>query len=152
MDTRSTWDARELQILFEVHRAEEEGRRCSLRDLLNSLVSIPSPGVHLGLRSLHEASYISGNILSAWNGKAPAGVEDMRNIRLQERGRRAIHQWPSDAPYERLLQIVDHRLAEEIDPEQRSRLVKLREFVVGAGKDVFVSVLAEVARHAAGLP
>jgi hypothetical protein len=66
---------------------------------------------------------------------------------LEERALQLVAGWPStsgEAALEKLLAVLDERIAAEPDEERRSRLEKLRDGVVAAGRDVAVGVLTSV--------
>lgn len=66
---------------------------------------------------------------------------------LGERGARAISAWPPEDPYDALVTVLDRKLAEETNEEQRSKLQKIRDVVLDVGKGVLTAVLTDLARR-----
>lgn len=94
---RRTWEERQLPLLQAIARAEEEydGSRRPLNSLgpwLREASGLDDRDVQLGLRALYEADYVSGNEPGI-NGR----MSDLIGIRLLERGRRTVGQWPPEA-------------------------------------------------------
>lgn len=80
----------------------------------------------------------------------PADHWCVLNPVLTEKGARAIGMWPSEDPYEALVALLESRIREETDEDQRSRLRKLRDSLREVGKGVAVGVLTELVKL--GLP
>jgi hypothetical protein len=64
-------------------------------------------------------------------------------IRLAEKGRRFVGMWPSDDAARALLELLDERIAQEDDPDERTRLQGLREAAKNVGQGVLSGVLVE---------
>jgi hypothetical protein len=70
-------------------------------------------------------------------------------FQVTEKGLQVTAGWPSGAPeatYTRLLELIDERLDEAVSEEERSRWQRLRDGVVGVGRDVAVDVLSAAAQ------
>ncbi|MCZ7589204.1 MAG: hypothetical protein M5U27_10210 [Gaiella sp.] len=68
--------------------------------------------------------------------------------RLAEKGLQVTAGWPSSSgqlAYERLIALLDQRIAEATDDDERSRWERVRDGVLGIGRDVFVGVITGVA-------
>lgn len=66
---------------------------------------------------------------------------------LEDRALQLVAGWPSgsgEALLDKLLSVLDERIAAEPDEERRGRLVRLRDSLVGAGRDVVIGVLGNV--------
>lgn len=81
------------------------------------------------------------------------GWDDRANLRVSgavasctSAARRATGQWPSaESLAERAIAIVDERIENATDEGERSRWVKLRDGLAGAGRDLVVDVMGAVA-------
>jgi hypothetical protein len=71
--------------------------------------------------------------------------------RLNERGLRVAGVWPSDDAYLDLIRRLEDRIATTSDADARTRLEKVRDGLVGAGRDVLVGVLTSYVQGQAGL-
>jgi hypothetical protein len=74
-----------------------------------------------------------------------------RFFRLTERGLQVVAGWPTEAGADllaRLLTLVDQRIASASSDEERSKWQRLRDGVVGVGRDVGADVLSALATGA----
>ena len=78
-------------------------------------------------------------------------VSEYIELRLLERGKRAVGEWPNEDPYADLVALLEHRIAEEENPERRSRLQRFLDGLVDAGKDIATAVLSDVVKRQMGL-
>jgi hypothetical protein len=144
-----TWFERELPVLEAIYRAEEEeddhGFSALTVDGVAERTSLDIGQTRRTVRGLAEAGFITGNNASTLGGW------DLMGIRLLERGRRAIGQWPTDDLYDELVELLQTQIAEETDPDRQSRLKRLLGAVTDVGKDVAGSVLAAWFREMVGL-
>jgi hypothetical protein len=72
-----------------------------------------------------------------------------RFCQITEKGLQITAGWPSGAPdaaYTRLLALIDERVEEAASDEERSKWERLRDGVVGVGRDVAVEVLSAAAQ------
>lgn len=51
---------------------------------------------------------------------------------------------PRELLYDRLIELLERRIAETDDPDQRSKLIKFHDGVLAAGRDLITSVMAAV--------
>jgi len=80
------------------------------------------------------------------------GWDDRGNLRVSgavasctSAARRATGKWPSaESLAERAIAVVDERIANATDDGERSRWVKLRDGLAGAGRDLVVDVMGAV--------
>ena len=91
---RSTWHARDLPILEAVAAAEEADAAID-SDGLATATGLSETAVARGLAALLDGDYISGDDESSQT--TPFALLD---VRLRERGRRAVGQWPSEDPFD----------------------------------------------------
>jgi hypothetical protein len=141
-----TWERRELPLLLATARAE--GTRADARtESLADATGLSAQDASLGLRALFDADYLTGDNASSNDGPS----FDLLDVRLLEKGRRAVGQWPADASAI-LFGILAERIVEATDPVEKSRLEQLRAAALGVSREVLVSVLRALARQAAGLP
>jgi hypothetical protein len=141
-----TWEDREQRLLEAIGAAEEEGREARA-DKLNSPTGLTQDQVERGLQALHDAGYIEGIDVTA-----QGDIFDLLNIRLLERGRRAVGQWPAEDQYAALLEVLEAQIAASQDPEQRTKLERLREAAIGLGQGMLATILNAWARSLAGPP
>jgi DNA-binding PadR family transcriptional regulator len=72
-----------------------------------------------------------------------------RNVQITEKGLQVTAGWLSGAPdaaYTRLLALIDKHVEEAASDEERSKWQRLRDAVVGVGRDVAVEVLSAAAQ------
>ena len=145
---RRTWEPRELVLLDAIAKAEEEDGEPlhSLNSRLRDRTGLTDQDVQLGLRALHEAGYIAGT-----EQRFSSRVYDLVNIRLLERGRRLVGQWPADDQYREFVAVIEQHIADAATDEDRSRLERIKDVALGVGREVLTSVLSERARRQAGL-
>jgi hypothetical protein len=143
----STWESRELPVL-EALRAlevEREARRHPKIDLgeVADRVELPRHAVDAAAQALYEADppYISGT--PAWG----TGPWQVINLRLTERGRRAVRQWPSDEVYEAFVGALQRRIDAEPDEVKRGKLEALLTHALDVGKGMVGSALVEALKY-----
>jgi DNA-binding MarR family transcriptional regulator len=142
---RQTWEEREQPILEAIYDAEESGHQSDLAEIA-AATSLDPAIVQRSARDLLDANFINGAHLMMGGG-----VFEMSNIRLLERGRRAIGQWPSQDPFDNLMHLLEAKIATEKDPEKRSKLERFAGQVGEVGKDIVTGVLTALVRQTAGL-
>ena len=140
-----TWEVREVPVLKAIYEAEESGTDIAIPDVVEATHLDPDDAER-AVRSLWEAGFIQGIDVST------AGENfGLMNIRLLEKGRRAIGQWPSQDPFDNLTHLLEAMIATEQDPQKRSKLQSFAGQVAEVGKDVLTNVLAAYARQMAGI-
>jgi DNA-binding MarR family transcriptional regulator len=135
MPPASTWNEREIPILEAVWSAEEAGDRAATGDIAGA-TGIERDSVARGIASLIEAGYLAGKDWSSLADRFP----EYALLRLRERGRRAIGQWPPDVG-ESFLVALNRLIAAEEDPAERARLAKLRDAAADVGKQVLAGAV-----------
>jgi hypothetical protein len=91
------------------------------------------------LKYLQDAGYFE-NAYRAEGG-------DWVNISLSEKALQLLAGWPcsGDDTYDRLLAVLERRIAEAPSPVEKSRAEKLREALASAGRDLVIDVIGNVA-------
>lgn len=140
-----TWETREQPILEAVFELEEKAEFTITMEDVQERTGLERPEVARALRALMEALFVTGASITV------DGEFEMSNIRLHERGRRAVGQWPSDDAFAVVIRVLEARLESETDPAARSRLQKLLSTVTEVGTDVVGGVLTAAVKEIAGL-
>ncbi len=94
---------------------------------------------------LCAAGYLTGPLTKMMTGGDPRPWF-LENSHLGERGLRVVGAWPSDDPYEALLALLERRIVATDDPEEKSKLAKLRGSLADVGKQVIAGLLVELAK------
>lgn len=139
----STWASRELPILEAIAGAEAQGGAPDLNGVTD-LTGLPRMTVEGGLRALVDARMITGMDVSTFGGYG------LMDIRLREKGRRAVGQWPSGDTYETLLALISARES-EVDSEERGKLHALASSLRDIGKGAASELLAAFVKQATGM-
>ena len=143
---RSTWQARDLPILEAVAAAEEADAAID-SDGLATATGLSETAVARGLAALMGGEYISGDDVGS-----QTTLFALLDVRLRERGRRAVGQWPSEDPFDGLVAVLEARLAEETNTERKGKLHALLDALRGVGRDVAVAVLTDLVKQHVGVP
>src|SRR5581483_8563321 len=72
-------------------------------------------------------------------------------VRTMEKGLQVVAGWPTaggESLFSRLLAELDERVAKAATEEERTRLVRFRDALVGVGRDVFTNVVSSAAEGA----
>lgn len=144
----STWSNREQPILEAVAEVEADtsGPVHDL-DLLEDLTGLDRPVLVAGVRALLEATppYLSALYVGGFSG------DDWLDFGLMERGRRATGQWPPENAAEALLALLEARLDQVDDAEERTRLQRALEGLKGLGGRALEQVTIAYLKQMAGL-
>jgi hypothetical protein len=143
------WSSRVLPILNAVARAYSRAPS-SLGVRTESIVEELGPDadshmVALTLEELDRAGYLE-ETLGSDQLPGPAAS------RLTEKGLQVTAGWPAasgEVALDRLLAMIDQRIDAATSDEERSRWERLRDGVLGVGRDVFVGVLTATISAAA---
>ena len=142
------WLTEDLPFLRIVRGLEDQAEPGELISLSQNMLIFDlehGKGLKIGLR-LHAAGYLSGEPL-----ETASGVHDFYVTGLTERGRRAVGQWPSDDPWANLVDLLSRQIEQEPDPDKRGRLVKIRDGVLAAGREISTSLLTTYLTQQAGM-
>lgn len=69
-----------------------------------------------------------------------------------ERGARTIGMWPTNDPYELLVQLLERHIGEEPNEERKGKLRRLRDDLGDIGKGTVSGVLVELMKLGTGMP
>lgn len=154
MVAQDRWLAVCVPIMEQVREAEDQGQLWSAASAPElpavSTREVEPESVLIQAASLIRAGYVSGDVIQPM--EAPYPVEVIVSG-LEERGRRAIRQWPTDGdPGQVLLWSLEQAIEKETDEAKQG---KLRQ-ILGSLQEVGTTVVAEVAggvvRGVMGLP
>ncbi|HYN35574.1 MAG TPA: hypothetical protein VEV82_01220 [Actinomycetota bacterium] len=144
-----TWLKREMPILEAVFELEErsgdDGFITTTVEQIADATGLDLGEVRRGVRALYESGYIVGE-----NTTVHVGY-NLYGIRLLEKGRQRVGQWPGQDSYESLITFLEDSINSEEDPDRKSKLERLKDGVTSVGRDVAGSVLSAWFRHMAGL-
>lgn len=144
-----TWSVRELPILEAIFNLEEAKDEHGFNSVgpgdVAEEVGLDLDEVRRGIRALYEAGFVEGNDASSGAGW------DLFGLRLLERGRRAVGQWPTDDPYVSLVKMIESQIAAEPEGERKTRMKKLLGTLTEVGSDVAGSVLSAFVQQTLGL-
>lgn len=87
----NTWDVLELPVLHALADLEDQGVSDINQDQVVSATNLPGQRVHLALRRLLNALYVSAKEHRPGSGDPPQFLD----IELTERGLRAAGAWPA---------------------------------------------------------
>ena len=138
----STWEHLEQPILEAVAELEDTQDPLGIEGIAEHS-GLPADEVRIGVKRLLDTDLMTGKELAGF------GVYDVLGIRLLPRGRQVVRQWPSSDPADALLDVLAERIAQEKDPEKRSRLERLRDAVSSVSKDVIAGTIVAVGQRMA---
>lgn len=143
----STWELRELALLEAIAEAERQHNDDLNTEDLEDQTDLSTEDVQWGLQALFEAEppFITGADATTSDGF------DLLAIRLRERGRRVVGQWPTEDAADVLLAMIQERADEESDPIEKTRLEKLREVAGNVGRETLTQLVVAASKQAAGL-
>jgi hypothetical protein len=149
MTIERIWERRDLPVLSAIAHATAHQPECTPEQLREAMPDLEEDELKQSLVWLKESGYIEAIFLMADQAVLPVRI---LGIRLLERGRWAVGAWPREDSYAALLDLLEQRIQAEPEPDRKSKLVRVRDAVVAAGRDVMVDVIAGLVRGAAGLP
>jgi hypothetical protein len=138
------WYSVALPILDCVHDAGGKTGFLSV-GAIAAATGIPPNDVVDEVERLCAAGYLTGPLQKLGSG-GDVRQWFLENSLLRERGMRVVGAWPSDDPYEALVEILDRLIAATSDPEKRSKLTKLRGSIADVGKATIAGLLVEFAK------
>jgi hypothetical protein len=140
----ATWAEREGPLLAELAKREDRGEKTDWADLMEA-TGLDERATQRSLRRLFDADYLTGHDVTTFG----SAEHELIGIRLLEKGLRATGVWPDDG-YQAFLAELDAKI-EVAAPDERSRLERLRDGVIGVGRDVATDLISAVLRGQAGL-
>lgn len=140
-----TWQDRELRILDHVVTAWRDAGHDVDSDGIARAVGLDEDVVR-DLDMLREGGYIKGEYMIGSPGR-------MMFIVPTPKALEALGVWPTPGAelYDRLLEVLDERIAVEPDEHKLTHLRRLRQVLVDAGPSLVAGALLEAAKLAAGL-
>lgn len=135
-----------MRLLEAIADAEDRGVEARA-DELGEPTGLALDNVQRGLQALYDADYIDGIVATTQQD-----IFDLLNIRLLDRGRRAVGQWPAEDQYTALMQVLDRQIASSGDPAEKTKLERLRDAAIGLGEGMVATILNAWARSLAGPP
>lgn len=135
-----------MRLLEAIADAEDRGVEARA-DELGEPTGLALGDVQRGVQALYDAEYIDGIVATTQQD-----IFDLLNIRLLERGRRAVGQWPAEDQYAALMQVLERQIATSEDPTERTKLERLRDAALGLGEGMVATILNAWARSLAGPP
>ena len=140
-----TWAIRERPILEAIAAGEHEGPVPEVDDLVE-LTGLERTSVALALRGLVDAHYVTAvDFAGTLDPDA-----DFADIRLLERGRRAVGQWPSEDAGDALLALLRDRAEEAPTEEERGRLKRFADAASALGTKALNDLAVSWVKHYAG--
>ncbi|GAA2027839.1 hypothetical protein GCM10009740_16890 [Terrabacter terrae] len=134
-----TWFSRDMPVLEAAVALLEESRPPVSDSGIAARTGIDRQHVMKALEALEEDFLDVG-----WDDRADLRVSGAVAA-CTSAARRATGQWPSaESLAERAIAVVDERIENATDDAERSRWVKLRDGLAGAGRDLVVDVMGAV--------
>jgi hypothetical protein len=135
-----TWESQDQPILEAVRAAEIAGER------LDSLTAGAAGGLEGDAAGWAVQDLVEGDYLTGTDAHSGADAFDFYiGLRLTERGRRAVGQWPGD-PVTFFMAELDRRIAEMPEGDERTRAQRARSHLGDIAKGVLSSALVAVAQ------
>lgn len=94
---------------------------------------------------LADAGYLAGGLHMLLTGGDPRPWF-LERAALAERGLRVVGAWPSEDPYDALIEALDRRIAAESDEPTKGRLRALRDAATAVGKATIAGLVVELAK------
>ncbi len=140
-----TWNERERKILAAVVASENDDT--DAHTAARNAIELDDALFCRTIERLHEGGYIDAAI-SKDGADRFVGVHVRGSLppALQEVGL-----WPSKDPYETLIGMLQEQIDSEKDDDRRSKLVRFRNGLAGAGNDVAVSILTAYIERQVGV-
>lgn len=141
----STWD-RDVRVMEVVRELERDHPPGGTRDQVAERADLDRNEANDALLGLIEGQHVRGR-----DDSTLAERFDWYDLRLTERGRRIVGQWPSEDPSDALMALLEERLAATDDPEEATRLRRLLDTMTDVGAGVLRDTLTALIRGATGM-
>lgn len=139
----NTWEAVALPLLEYVAEHGGQFAVLSVGDIADGIGIDPEVAAR-ELDRLSSAGFLAGGVEKFLGGDVrPWHLEPSD---LGERGLRAVRSWPSEDPYEALIEALDKRITTAPDSQTRTRLQALKSAAGDVGKATLSALLAELAK------
>jgi hypothetical protein len=144
--SRLDWETEVRPVLVAAYRALDKAGsvfpNVESGHINTELCRTPDDARHsLALEYLNEARYVKGDraMGSVWS-----------DVTLLEKGLVEVAGWPAQPGEDygaKLLDVLDVRITDAEDEDERTRLKRFRDAVASVGKDVVTGVLTDLARR-----
>ena len=142
-----TWSWRELPILDAVVWLEGTGSTMAAEAIAAEAGIDDVHEATEGIAALVKAEYLIGHPVTGWGDPVELYIIDGAT----EKARRVTGQWPSADPLANLVRLLEHRIADEPDPVEKTKLQKFRDALLGMGEAIATSVLTEAMKQSMGM-
>jgi hypothetical protein len=92
---------------------------------------------------LHGAQFLTGGVY--WPGGRDPRQATVNSPGLAERGLRVVGAWPTDDPYEALIELLDRQIESASDDQTKTKLATLKDTLATVGKSTVASLLVALA-------
>lgn len=139
-----TWRSVAVPLLECIH---EHGGQLSLLSVeeLSQRTGLEPLVVAEEVERLADAGYLAGGLHKMLTGGDPRPWY-LERAALAERGLRVVGAWPSEDPYDALIEALDRRIAAESDEPTKGRLRALRDAAADVGKATIAGLVVELAK------
>jgi hypothetical protein len=138
------WYRYALPLLEYVHKEGRFGVLMPIGGIADAL-QFDSGDVAAELDRLCRSGYIAGEVHRTMTGGDPRPWF-LQGCALAGRGLRSVGAWPSEDPYDALLQLLDRKIEETDEPGPRSKLKALKCSASDVGRATVAGLLVELAR------
>lgn len=142
------WSDRDLPVLKAVAAAEDAGLDQLDVEELSKDLDMPSMSVARSLVLLHDHGFIGGEPVKVMDPKPCIAIIEPH---LLVAGLRALGEWPSDDPYEELVRVLEERINQETNEQERTKLQRVRDDLYLMGKGAAGALLTSYLQRMAGL-
>lgn len=140
MRDRDTWTSRDLPVLQAIADLIEETGSHADGSAIVSRTGLTTAQVSRAVKSLEDEYLRDVHWDADWFPDLYPIVQG-----ITSEARRTVGQWPSaEAAAERFIAAIEQQIIESETDEQRSRLVRIRDAVTVAGRDLLVDVMGAV--------
>lgn len=144
------WRSRAEPILRAVAAREGFGNLVTVEEIADA-TGLTHEQVDTELIRLLDGDYIDASDYSKTAAAGRRGHWKLVSPVLTERGARTIGMWPTNDPYELLVQLLERQISEEPNEERKGKLRRLRDDLGDIGKGTVSGVLVEMMKLGAGM-
>lgn len=139
-----TWRSVALPLMEYIH---EHGGMLTVLSVeqLSSGTGLEPLVVAEEIDRLAEAGYLAGGLQKTMTGGDPRPWF-LKRAALAEKGLRVVGAWPSEDPYDALIETLDRRIAAASDEPTKGRLQALRTSVAEVGKATIAGLIVELTK------
>lgn len=137
------WYSLDVPILEFIDSRRQKAGVITAREIAEAIKADPIE-VGTELEGLCEDNYVAAKLYKP--GAAPRGEWQLNRCALADKGLRVVGARPSGDPYEALVKLLDRRIEETEDADQKSKLQKFMSSVGDIGKATVSGLLVEWAK------